>query len=103
MITLVRRNAAKSDVDGRRLAARIFAELGMDGALVVPRFDAELGAAIAARHGEAISSARRLGLRHCRVCGCTEDHACIEEDGFGCSWREADLCSVCARFPEPAA
>lgn len=29
--------------------------------------------------------------RACRVCGCTEDHAC---DG-GCSWVGGDLCSKC--------
>lgn len=28
---------------------------------------------------------------HCRVCGCTDDHAC---EG-GCSWVEEDLCSAC--------
>lgn len=28
----------------------------------------------------------------CRVCGCTDDHAC---EG-GCWWVEADLCSTCA-------
>lgn len=30
--------------------------------------------------------------RICRVCGCTDDHAC---EG-GCSWIENDLCSKCA-------
>lgn len=29
---------------------------------------------------------------HCRVCGCTEDHACAG----GCYWVEEDLCSKCA-------
>lgn len=28
----------------------------------------------------------------CRVCGCTDRHACPE----GCSWTEPDLCSACA-------
>lgn len=28
----------------------------------------------------------------CRVCGCTDDHACPG----GCYWVEPDLCSVCA-------
>lgn len=31
--------------------------------------------------------------RKCRVCGCTEDHACAG----GCSWVEEDLCSACAK------
>jgi hypothetical protein len=29
--------------------------------------------------------------RSCRVCGCTQEHACPG----GCSWVEFDLCSVC--------
>lgn len=32
------------------------------------------------------------GLHRCRVCGCTEDHACPG----GCSWVGLDLCSTCA-------
>jgi hypothetical protein len=39
----------------------------------------------------------------CRVCGCTQDHACrpfhpSAREGFSapCYWVEADLCSVCA-------
>jgi hypothetical protein len=31
----------------------------------------------------------------CRVCGCTQDRACVSEDG-PCWWVEADLCSACA-------
>ncbi len=30
--------------------------------------------------------------RRCRVCGCTQQHACPG----GCSWVEIDLCSACA-------
>lgn len=30
-------------------------------------------------------------VRRCRVCGCTDDHACLG----GCWWVEADLCSAC--------
>lgn len=34
----------------------------------------------------------------CRVCGCTEDRACLDEaTGFGCHWVEDDLCNVCQR------
>jgi len=32
-----------------------------------------------------------FGARTCRVCGCTEDNACIG----GCFWVEYDLCSAC--------
>jgi len=32
-------------------------------------------------------------VRRCRVCGCTEDHACLG----GCSWVKADLCSACVK------
>lgn len=35
-------------------------------------------------------------LRRCRVCGCTDEHACPG----GCSWIENDLCSACASSTE---
>lgn len=37
---------------------------------------------------------RRSKDRRCRVCGCTNDHACMTPAG-PCSWVEADLCSAC--------
>ncbi len=45
--------------------------------------------------------------RVCRVCGCTDDNACIVEGGEGediistCYWVEADLCSACAECTAP--
>lgn len=41
----------------------------------------------------------------CEVCGCTEYDACIEDDGWPCSWAEFDLsvpvaiCSSCGDNP----
>lgn len=35
----------------------------------------------------------------CRVCGCTEDNACLG----GCYWVEPDLCSACAQDGEAEA
>jgi len=37
-------------------------------------------------------------MPECRVCGCTDQHACFDPatEG-GCFWVEEDLCSVCAR------
>ncbi len=36
-------------------------------------------------------------IQECRVCGCTEDNACVnEETGETCYWVEDDLCSECA-------
>lgn len=34
----------------------------------------------------------------CRVCGCTEDHACTDDRGErdNCSWAAPSLCSYCA-------
>ncbi len=34
----------------------------------------------------------------CRVCGCTDEHACDTGYGIPCSWLEQDLCSNCAVF-----
>ena len=32
--------------------------------------------------------------RRCRVCGCTDDKACMTDAG-PCHWIEPDLCSAC--------
>lgn len=37
--------------------------------------------------------------RRCRICGCTQDHACVDPQFGRCWWIEADLCSHCG---EPA-
>lgn len=35
--------------------------------------------------------------RRCRVCGCTDDRACIDAaTGEACHWAEPGLCSACA-------
>jgi hypothetical protein len=92
---------AATDKDGRRLAARIFAELGLsEGALMIPRREAELAVCIAAQAGSDVQYAHHAGFRHCRVCGCTSLTACRGPDG-PCSWAEPDLCTVCAAYPEP--
>jgi hypothetical protein len=37
-----------------------------------------------------------LGIRACRVCGCTDESACPPgPDGDGCHWIGPDLCSRC--------
>lgn len=36
----------------------------------------------------------------CRVCGCTERRACIDENGKACDWVEVDLCSECVEESE---
>ncbi|WP_371380884.1 hypothetical protein [Sporomusa aerivorans] len=47
-----------------------------------------LGDAIAAR----IEAEANQGIQRCRVCGCTDNHACPG----GCYWVEEGLCSACA-------
>lgn len=37
---------------------------------------------------------QRAAMRACRVCGCTDDRACITALG-PCHWIGADLCSAC--------
>lgn len=34
------------------------------------------------------------GEQACRVCGCTESNACVDDDG-PCGWAEDDLCTAC--------
>ena len=38
---------------------------------------------------------KRTKVRKCRICGCTEDNPCIDENGDTCSWVDGkkDLCS----------
>lgn len=31
----------------------------------------------------------------CRICGCTDWRACVDDDGETCFWVEQDLCSAC--------
>ncbi len=40
------------------------------------------------------AGATTAGPRACRLCGCTDDRACMTEAG-PCWWVEADLCSAC--------
>lgn len=36
-----------------------------------------------------------MGERRCRVCGCTQNQACVTDAG-PCHWVAPDLCSGCA-------
>jgi hypothetical protein len=38
----------------------------------------------------------------CRVCGCTDDNPCTDDDGIPCAWLQPDLCTSCAGQAEPA-
>lgn len=31
----------------------------------------------------------------CKVCGCSDFDACVDEDGQPCYWVDDDLCSAC--------
>lgn len=42
------------------------------------------------------------GERACRVCGCTENYACVDDSGETCFWVEQDLCSQCIGKDRPA-
>lgn len=54
-----------------------------------------LGVAELKRRIAASGAIRCTEVPSCRVCGCTDDRACMTEHG-PCSWVEADLCSACA-------
>ena len=39
-----------------------------------------------------------MGVRKCRVCGCTHFTPCIDKrTGEPCHWVEKNLCSACAK------
>lgn len=50
---------------------------------------------IAARNALAARLHNHAAPRTCRVCGCTDDTACIDDAGNACSWVQDDLCSSC--------
>ena len=35
------------------------------------------------------------GVRACRVCGCTQERACVPAGAVSCYWVARDLCSAC--------
>lgn len=41
--------------------------------------------------------------RSCRVCGCTDANACVDDLGNACSWVDLDLCSTCSSKVSAAA
>jgi hypothetical protein len=43
-----------------------------------------------------------LVTAQCRVCGCTDEDACVDLAGQSCHWVEADLCSACVGEVESA-
>ena len=45
---------------------------------------------------EGIARYEDATVPRCRICGCTDDHACYG----GCYWVEPDLCSSCALSEE---
>jgi len=36
------------------------------------------------------------GAQTCRVCGCWDYNACVDDFAGPCFWVEGDLCSACA-------
>lgn len=63
--------------------------ISTDGSMDYPNEEEKAkGEAILAR----IEAEANEGVQRCRVCGCTDDHACPG----GCYWVAPDLCSACA-------
>jgi hypothetical protein len=54
------------------------------------------------RRAEPLDEETAVLTRECRVCGCSELDACVDEAGGTCYWVEADLCSACTSMPEVA-
>lgn len=43
-----------------------------------------------------IEAAKKAGIRHCKVCGCSEFDPCFDADlQDGCAWVSRNECSVC--------
>lgn len=88
-----------SDVDGLALCANCASGCNYDvQGNKVPTTVDDVVAEIAAGMDEeerAILIDRDRTTRFCRLCGCTEMNACIQ-DGEACYWVDLDLCSGCA-------
>ncbi len=41
-----------------------------------------------------------LAMPECEECGCTDDDACVDDEGQRCSWVREGLCSACAEAAE---
>lgn len=61
-------------------------EVLTDEGLVVPVFEPATP-----EEAQALMAKTAGNIRHCRVCGCNDFHACPQ----GCFWVEHDLCSAC--------
>ncbi|MDD5081747.1 MAG: hypothetical protein PHU08_00095 [Dehalococcoidales bacterium] len=85
------------DKDGKTEASQLYAP----GAVYcITPTSKEIAIAVAATSRPEPVSRWELQLpepvRRCRVCGCTENNACIDRrTGEPCHWVEADLCSNC--------
>ncbi|MDO8837992.1 MAG: hypothetical protein Q7V31_03625 [Parvibaculum sp.] len=79
--------AAYEDPDMSHLAFRVHAAQIADEAL---------GGAYKAATTDFLASltGAALAARRCRVCGCTQNNACMTDEG-PCYWIEKDLCSGC--------
>lgn len=45
--------------------------------------------------------AARESMRRCRICGCTQDNACLDRAARPCSWSAPGLCSACSAQDGP--
>lgn len=73
---------------------------GYRGAPVLVRDD-ELAAISRSLSSTCLRLARREWVQDvCRVCGCTDDDACVDLDDLPCFWVAVDLCSACADIGE---
>lgn len=90
------RDRAEEGRDREVLTRRLygFAGLDPDGPAPFSAVATMVGYAVAV--GRLIGSAEVDGEACCRVCGCTDDHAC---EG-GCWWVQPDLCSQCGSGDE---
>jgi len=83
----------------RALIARSLDMAGVaPGALTVSRADASVAILAATMAGMRLGGARRVGIRCCRVCGCSLLIRCSPDDP--CKWVQTDLCSACEPFVE---
>ena len=86
-------NACDDGVDGRRFETAQFEATAILSDAVMMLVERHHYGECAPDGSWPVPDLAQLGVHVCRICGCTESHACLE----GCAWSARDplICTAC--------